>query len=395
MWKVRYLKTVLGFRIDLFRKRFSIYGVSNIIAFMVFMLSGIFLPRFALVKIGHYDKIIALLTIIYFTLLIEVVVKEVSEKDKNLVRTFFDRIDMAFYENYMRYYKFILYQIVYCYLLFPYHEKDIFLFLTAITGFEVLTAFFIFIYHAYSPFVFHMVRQVVIVGASIVIILSARGLICVPEIPLSDSRIVWFESFLLVVSIIVSVKNTGIGAGHKYSKLLGRLCTLRCVTQNKDFVFVIRRNKWVEPVFVLIISMTISLRLNEGTKDSMLTYLTAFSYWFYYIYIELIKYESGKYGLLYAFHGIAKMKKEKIQNTVLIAACLFLLVLVPLLFAVAPSVLIVTFAISVVMFAINSRLVRFSFEKGRGYGKTVSESEQLVYILVFIVEIFVVSFILL
>ena len=89
------------------------------------------------------------------------------------------------------------------------------------------------------------------------------------------------------------------------------------------------------------------------------------------------------------------MKKEKIQNTVLIAACLFLLVLVPLSFAVAPSVLIVTFAISVVMFAINSRLVRFSFEKGRGYGKTVSESEQLVYILVFIVEIFVVSFILL
>ena len=386
------MKTVFNFRIDLFRNKFSIYGFSNIAAFLCVLMAGLLIPKVIQYKVGHYALIIMLATVAYFGFLIEVVLKKESSDDIILVRTCFDKVDICMYERYMNYYKYIIYQFIYLWLSFPVNKEGITDYIHMVFAFEILTTMAILIHSKCSEVMFNTIRQIIVIGLAIVLMLVARNKITIPQISFGQKIIFW-EMIFAFVCVVGAVKILGKGTERKNSKLLDKCCKIKFVANNKDYLFFLKKSKFIDPILIMVVLCSISVGLREEVHDIFLTYMAIFCYWFYYVYIELLKYESKNYVFIYSFKELKSMKKEKMLNTTKIVTCMLFLAVIPLSILCSFCNVVISFAISLTMFIVNSLIMKFRYERRKGYEKVITDVEQIKYIVMFAIEMIVIGFI--
>lgn len=385
------MKEIIKFRVTLFRDRFSIYGISNLIAFWILAGICIVVPEYVMNGIDEYLEISVLIAIAYLCFCIGIIFRKGIDEEKVFVRTFFDKLDENKYERYITNRGLVIYQIIFLYLIMPMKVEDFNYFSIIFAGFELLTLAEIIICVYVSEIMFNYVRQIVTVGFSLIIILTARKIINIPQFEFNSTSGIILGCMVGIFCILFSFKIVGVEKNTSKFVIGKELCKKSFIKNNKDFIFVIRNSRYMEPLFILFLSGCLSVSLRENRVDAFITFLSAYVYILYYIYVEIIKYESNCFILLYSAGEIHKLKKEKIINTIKLALVFCGVSFIVFLYFLPLALMCVAFITAIILFILNTYLVKFSYEKHLGCKDIVSNKEQLKMVIVLFIEIICIA----
>ena len=90
------------YRITLFREKFSVYGMENILMFLLLCTVAIIFPKFLLVKVEHVYSLKFLLAILIYGIGVNSLFEKKDSKEIVLIRTFFNEIEADRYNYFMK-----------------------------------------------------------------------------------------------------------------------------------------------------------------------------------------------------------------------------------------------------------------------------------------------------
>ena len=88
--------------------------------------------------------------------------------------------------------------------------------------------------------------------------LVARNKITIPQISFGQKIIFW-EMIFAFVCVVGAVKILGKGTERKNSKLLDKCCKIKFVANNKDYLFFLRKSKFIAPILIMVVLCSISV----------------------------------------------------------------------------------------------------------------------------------------
>lgn len=390
-WRVKFLKDVIKFRISLFRERFSIFGWTNLLAFwslFIFLFVG---SKFVFIILGHYDTLSLLIGGLIYCFVFRFVFPKNTDKECQNIKIFFPKINVNKYLKYILYYKFFIYEFVLLYNLFPCHLEDTPFFLLVIAFIHALMLLTVYIRSHYNINFFNQFLNALSVLLCIVLFLYNKGFFTIPDMLLENAYFIIFYAVIYLISVSVILKMLNYEKDYQrtvcFVKITGKI---NCINKNKDILFLLRTNKFIEPFAVVLISAIISNIMHESPIDMFITNLFSFSFAFIYIYMELLKFEDKTFLLLYDFEKNKSFKMEKIIHATESILLVFIILFIPLGLLTSFLTVIFSLIVSAVLFFVNANIFKINIEKGKGYKKIVTDKENLWFTLLFALEIMAV-----
>lgn len=388
-----YLKEIIKFRISLLRERFSIYGISNIIVFFALASTLLVGIKIGIHLINNYLNT-ALLTISFlFCFVLGIIYPSEKSKDQLLTLQLFDKLSVNHYEKYLKYNKLIYFVLALLYLLFPMRTSEwnyfsIFIFIMHV--FIIITTV---IWHYFDQNVFNSFRWISSFFICIALFAiskyhSITKIFCI-EFSFKISLLFLSLSALLFIFTIKlfskNIKKTDKSYTHNFLIPFSK-------NLNKDYIYTLRSNILLEPTLVMIISSVISFTVRESFKDTVITHLFSFSYLLTEIYFALLKYENERY-LIIPPQNPFNFKMQKVKHTIVVSMSLSSILILPLSLITSFKAVIISCIISVILFLVNSVFFRIDLEKKTGYRKVITDKSQMLFLLLFSLEIIFFSFI--
>lgn len=387
-WRKKSLKEVIKFRITLFREQFSIYGFSNIMVFLICMFLFLGGGRFVLISLGNYRKISMLLCGIVFCFMSPLIFPKDINKKSQIIAMYFDKININEYKKYLTYCKYFWYQLGLVYLIFPYNRSDISFFIILFALMQLLLLMMILIFFYGNKKLMNSVSFVISSCLCVGMLWAQRSAISFQHEIFNNIYFVAIAIFIGTISVIYGLKNIGAMAEKKESvSWINMTSKISYIQKNKDILYIIRKNKLFEPLFVILISTIFSYFMKENEWDTIFTHLFSFSYLLSNIFIALMKYENRTFIMMYSSANMKDMKIEKIFNTIKISLSVFVMVFIPLILFTSFISVIVAFGISLLLFIINSFMIKFSIDKKNGYKYAILNGEEIKFMLYYTCEI--------
>ena len=378
------MKEVIKFRIEKFRLQFSLYSFANCFFFFLLFSALLILPKFGMYKFKHYTATMLLITIIFVCFAIEFVLKKIKNDDVLFVETFFDNLDAKKYTTYMRYYKYIVFQIFFLYFICPFEIKYLDDCLTFIAFVELITAIEVAVFSMTSHEIAMTIKSVITFTFIGAIILSNHNIISFPIDGIFEHKFRILKIAITAISVLLSLKYLSTESQTHNGILIKKLSSFKVVKKEKDYLFFIRKIKFMEALYVFALTIFLSLLENEKSIEQLITFSAATSYLFANTYIELISYETGNFILFHTADQIKHFKFKKMINTLKIATSLFLLPMIPMVLITSLKVVVIAFLIAILSFLISTLLIPFSYERRTTTKTMVSNLDQICYMVAMI-----------
>ncbi|SES04016.1 hypothetical protein [Lachnobacterium bovis] len=378
------MKEVIKFRIEKFRLQFSLYGFANCLGFFLIFSALLILPKFGMYKFKHYTATMLLITIIFVCFAIEFVLKKIKNDDVLFVETFFDNLDAKKYTTYMRYYKYIVFQIFFLYFICPFEIKYLDDCLTFIAFVELITAIEVAVFSMTSHEIAMTIKSVITFAFLGAIILTNHKIISLPIDGIFEHKFRILKIAITAISVLLSLKYLSIESPTHNGILIKKLSSFKVVKKEKDYLFFIRKIKFMEALYVFALTIFLSMLENEKSVEQLITFSAAISYMFANTYIELTAYETGNFILFHTADQIKHFKFKKMINTLKIATSLFLLPMIPMVLITSLKVVVIAFLIAILSFLISTLLIPFSYERRKTTKTMVSNLDQICYMVAMI-----------
>lgn len=378
------MKEVIKFRIEKFRLQFSLYSFANCFFFFLLFSALLILPKFGMYKFKHYTETAFIITIIFVCFAIEFILKKIKKEDKLFVKTFFDKIDTEKYSTYMTYYKYIVFQILFLYFICPYDLKYLDDCLTFVTFVELITAIELAVFSMSSNELAMTIKSVITFTFIGAIILSNHNIISFPIAIISEPRFRIIKLAIISISVLLSLKFLSHESQTHNGRFIKKLSNIGFMKKEKDYLFFIRKIKFMEALYVFALTIFLSMLENEKSVEQLITFSAAISYMFASTYIELTAYETGNFILFHTANQIKNFKFKKMFNTLKIATSLFLLPLIPMVCITSFKIVVTSYVIAILSFLITTFLMPFAYEKRTNIKKMISNLEQIGYMVVMI-----------
>jgi len=378
------LKEVIKFRIEKFRLQFSLYSFANCFFFFLLFSALLILPKFGMYKFKHYTETAFIITIIFVCFAIEFILKKIKKEDKLFVKTFFDKIDTEKYSTYMTYYKYIVFQILFLYFICPYDLKYLDDCLTFVTFVELITAIELAVFSMSSNELAMTIKSVITFTFIGAIILSNHNIISFPIAIISEPRFRIVKLAIISISVLLSLKFLSHESQTHNGRFIKKLSNIGIMKKEKDYLFFIKKMKFMEALYVFALTIFLSLLENEKSIEQLITFSAATSYMFANTYIELTAYETGNFILFHTADQIKHFKFKKMINTLKIATSLFLLPLIPMVCITSFKIVVTSYVIAILSFLISTLLIPFSYERRTTTKTMVSNLDQICYMVAMI-----------
>lgn len=378
------MKEVIKFRIEKFRLQFSLYGFANCLGFFLIFSALLILPKFGMYKFKHYTATMLLITIIFVCFAIEFVLKKIKNDDVLFVETFFDNLDAKKYTTYMRYYKYIVFQIFFLYFICPFEIKYLDDCLTFVTFVELITAIELAVFSMSSNELAMTIKSVITFTFIGAIILSNHNIISFPIAIISEPRFRIVKLAIISISVLLSLKFLSHESQTHNGRFIKKLSNIGIMKKEKDYLFFIKKMKFMEALYVFALTIFLSMLENEKSVEQLITFSAAISYMFANTYIELTAYETGNFILFHTADQIKHFKFKKMINTLKIATSLFLLPMIPMVLITSLKVVVIAFLIAILSFLISTLLIPFSYERRTTTKTMVSNLDQICYMVAMI-----------
>ena len=167
-------------------------------------------------------------------------------------------------------------------------------------------------------------------------------------------------------------------------RFIKKLSNIGIMKKEKDYLFFIKKMKFMEALYVFALTIFLSLLENEKSVEQLITFSAAISYMFANTYIELTAYETGNFILFHTADQIKHFKFKKMINTLKIATSLFLLPMIPMVLITSLKVVVIAFLIAILSFLISTLLIPFSYERRTTTKTMVSNLDQICYMVAMI-----------
>ncbi len=285
-WKVRYLIRILKFQITLLKEHFSIKKWHNILSIILIVLAVFVGYRLAFVAIGNYNSIALIISTFMYCFIFRTVFPKQVESKCNTVRIFFPKINIDKYRTFQYHYKYVIYEIILCYLILPYNIENypFFAFILAILHIFMFFIATIKRYLKASSYNFAMTATVF--SVCLLTLLYNRDIITIPNFLLNN---IWFFSGCILLTLILAIQIyrylTPVVGFTSSVFYINKTKNNKLLSKNKDLLYIIRTNKFIEPIIIILISATISKYLQEHISDMIFTNLFSYAYAYIYIYI--------------------------------------------------------------------------------------------------------------
>jgi hypothetical protein len=285
------------YRITLFREKFSVYGMENILMFLLLCTVAIIFPKFLLVKVEHVYSLKFLLAILIYGIGVNSLFEKKDSKEIVLIRTFFNEIEADRYNYFMKVKRFLTYQGIFFYLLFPFKLSNLYVFWGVFLVFEVLTAITLIVARIKGCEFAQKIRAMIVVVGGIII--AKKDLI---PINFSIYRSSFFFLLVGLLAFYCSWKIARMDLEVDANQHKKRLIKIGNI-QNRDILYFVRTGKYVDPFVMLVLSAVSSFYFRENKIELWMAFLSSLLYLCSYIYIELLDYEKK--------HIFCYMKLEK------------------------------------------------------------------------------------
>ena len=202
------------------------------------------------------------------------------------------------------------------------------------------------------------------------------------------------SGILLLISILLMLISGKLLKGRKNDNTktttVSRLSLPITRQIHRDYLYALRTNLLLEPVLAITFAGILSVVAQESSKESMLTNAFSFSFGFTEVYFRLLKMENGRCIIL-PFQEVVRLKRSKILHALTLVTAMFLLLLVPLCIVSSLHSVLFGYILAAGLFVGNSFVLKLDLERGAGYQAIVSETTQLVYMLLFSAELIIIS----
>lgn len=377
------MKNILMYRITLFREKFSVYGMENILMFLLLCTVAIIFPKFLLVKVEHVYSLKFLLAILIYGIGVNSLFEKKDSKEIVLIRTFFNEIEADRYNYFMKVKRFLTYQGIFFYLLFPFKLSNLYVFWGVFLVFEVLTAITLIVARIKGCEFAQKIRAMIVVVGGIII--AKKDLI---PINFSIYRSSFFFLLVGLLAFYCSWKIARMDLEVDANQHKKRLIKIGNI-QNRDILYFVRTGRYVDPFVMLVLSAVSSFYFRENKVELWMAFLSSLLYLCSYIYIELLDYEKNAYFLLYEIGKINRLKLEKIANSLLISMPYIVLLFFVYGFHISVVNMVGCFIVAIAVFLMCALFFRFSYERKKGVN-AIEDKEQLIfYLLIALLSIFI------
>ncbi len=387
------MKKVINFRITLWRQRLSIYGWSNILVFCLIFSIIVAGSKFLLSISDNYVPMIVLLSAFVYCFCSGIIFanEDKISKEKQLILIYFNKVDPNKYEKYLTYSRYVYFQIIYLYLAFPTDITDFFTFSCAFFVLQLGIMLLTIVRHYTSTTFFNSYQAVSSFLTCIMIFMANRIKFELP-IELKNNDIAFLLWCISILFILVTVKNLSkINQRKKTIHFFNATNRIFKKCNNKDLIYAYRYNCLSLPIFVIILSTLASFIAKETFADLLLTHMLSFSYALTDVYFKLLKYENGAHTICYSASKYNDFKCEKIKNTIFILLPYLIILSIPVSIITSFSSVYIALIISCILFVINAILNKLYFEKKNGYEKVVTDKDELIFIVVYSLQIILIS----
>lgn len=355
--------------------------------FLLLCAVAIIFPKFFLVKVEHVYSLKFLLAILIYGIGVNSLFEKKDSKEILLIRTFFNEIEVDKYDYFMKVKRFITYQGIFLYLLFPFKLSNLYAFWEVFLVFEVLTSVTLIAARIKGCEFAQKLRVIIVVLGGIII--AKRNLI---PIGFFGYRSSFFFLLVGLLAFYCSWKIARMDLDTDVNQHKKRVIKIGNI-QNRDILYFIRTGKYIDPFVMLVLSAVSSFYFRENKVELWMAFLSSLLYLCSYIYIELLDYEKNAYFLLYEIGKVNKLKFEKIANSLLISLPYVVLLFFVYGFRISVLNMIVCFTVAIVVFLVCALFFRFSYERKKGVN-AIEDKEQLVfYLLIALISIFIDVFV--
>lgn len=371
---------IFRLNIELIRQRFKIYGFFNIVSLLTVILSILFGLKFIQFKVGNYNNItIYLISFILITTFEDLIPKNPEKKIYNM-KTFFSILDFKSIEKYYKYKNLV---IIYTFLIFTIFPLDLNYF-GNFTFFFMFSCLIIFLQiKIKNKFSSERYTTVSIIIKALLIIICYFYTHKVFNIPFNKI----LNDYTIIACLFVSlylIKNT-FKSLYKESNIVGSIYFLSMSKKifefipNRDFMFLIRKNLLIQPIFTIIIVNIIIEKSSTLYFDSLFTYTISYFCAFVSLYIELLKSESMKLLYFYSCKEFKVLKKEKILSILCISLCIFIFSAIPLMFVNSFNTITLSYVFAIAIFCFVAFIIKISLEIDNDILKIIN-SKQIILI---------------
>lgn len=395
------MKKIISFKIDFFRKKFSIYGLSNILAFILSILLFLFGARFI------YNKLINLIKYYYIFIffgsfiMISVILPYILPSKKTLLdiqkaTIFFNSLDERLFTKYEKNKKWISFIILYFIIFFPYKffstsNIKLFVILFSLIAFLILISSFLYRFNKEET-----IKVVITIISTFIVVITFVDRINYLEIiskihVIDNAYIVFFIILdLIFITFIYKNINSTCVTFPESKNLFFKTIKIK----NIDLLYIIRNVKFIEPLIIIVIGFFSTKILNDVVENTISELYFMYSYVHVYYYVELLTFENR--GMLFGTGDTVfnNIKKIKIFNTILISFVTILITFIVLPLGINIIKFITIYTISLISFLITSLIFKLSFEKKNGKNLIISEKETIkLFIFSFVVNIVISYFV--
>ncbi len=383
---------VFKLNIELIRKRFSIYGLFNIISLCFVLLGLLFGIKFLEHKFGYYKEITLFLINFIYVACGKHVIPSNFDRNVQRHRTYFTLLNVKDIENYYMYKNLITFYVAVTYVIFPTSIQDLGIFTFYLAVMNILIFIIILFKNKLNKNKYLSLVNCMNIGCLIFTILYMKNFITIPfEKILNQYSIIIF----IVISIYLTFKNfkhinpNDIKGNSVY--FMGLSKKMLFLFNDKDLLFIIRKNLLLDPILVILLTNVSVKNTFNSSSDLLLSCILSFTCSFIMIYMNLLKNDESKVIFFYGPKDFKKFRIEKIKNTICISLIIFLIVLLPLIILIPIKIILPSYIISISLFLISTIIIKINLEKTLNFKKTISNKEILIILLLAILGSITVS----
>ena len=164
------------------------------------------------------------------------------------------------------------------------------------------------------------------------------------------------------------------------------------ISNNKDLVMAIRKNLFIDPILLILIS-NIFLKSVSSTKEDMYySCILSIVCSFIVVFIELVNDERGKITLFYNKLNYKNFKIDKMKSTIYIQLITLVLLAIPLMFCIPIKILFISYVVSIIVVIVSIYLVNISLERDGDFKNIIKDRDiVMLYIVGSVLSIIFIS----
>lgn len=392
-WRVKSLVDVFRLNLDIIRKRFKIYGFFNIVSLLL-VLSLIFGGvKFGQSVLGYYEKVNLIILNMVYILFSKYIFPTNFKNNVERVKTYFNLISLDDIKKYYTYKNLIIFYAISIFLMFPTQISDGGEFIVYFLVLNILLFIQIKFKKKLDSNKYISIMTMIYVCLSGILILYMRGFI---EFSFSKVMNPYILSCFFVLSLYLMKQNFKyIGNDEKvkqvmyFIKLSNKILK---VWPNRDLVLAIRKNLFMDPIVLILISNIFLKGVTNTTEDMYYSCILSIVCSFIAIYIELINNEKASVSVFYNSVNYKDLKIHKLKSTIYMQLITLVLVTIPLMFFIPMDILFKSYMVSIIVVVLTIYLVKISLERNMDFKNILSDKDVIkLYIISTILSIVFIS----